>query len=173
MKHGGKDVHLGSFATAEEAALHVARSPEGRKAAERMAAAAAPRRSKKTRQGNPPAMPYRVVLKEEGTVPPMPAGAFFCQGGGGLGPVHAARRLRQGGGRRQAGARGHRRRGWALGGPTQEAKEYVKISASFGLCYSIHLAYVPALHHLVCVNLRTRTSWRVCVVVPCIGAHWP
>ena len=34
---GGKTVHLGSFATAEEAALCVARSPEGRKAAERVA----------------------------------------------------------------------------------------------------------------------------------------
>ena len=31
VKHGGKLVHLGSFATAEEAALCVARSPEGRK----------------------------------------------------------------------------------------------------------------------------------------------
>ena len=73
---GGKQVSLGSFATAEEAALCVARSPEGRKAAERVAAAAAPRRSKKTGQGTPPAMPSRAVLKEEGTVPPMPAGAF-------------------------------------------------------------------------------------------------
>ena len=35
----GKDVHLGSFATAEEAALCVARSPEGRAAAEKAAAA--------------------------------------------------------------------------------------------------------------------------------------
>jgi hypothetical protein len=32
---GGKDVHLGSFATAEEAALCVARSPEGLAAAQR------------------------------------------------------------------------------------------------------------------------------------------
>ena len=30
VKRGGKDVHLGCFATAEEAALCVARSPEGR-----------------------------------------------------------------------------------------------------------------------------------------------
>ena len=37
---GGKDVHLGSFATAEEAALCVARSPEGQEAAQRAAAAA-------------------------------------------------------------------------------------------------------------------------------------
>ena len=39
---GGKCVHLGQFATAEEAALHVARSPEGQEAAKRAAAAAAP-----------------------------------------------------------------------------------------------------------------------------------
>ena len=36
---GGKDIHLGRFATAEEAALCVARSPEGQYAAERAAAA--------------------------------------------------------------------------------------------------------------------------------------
>ena len=35
---GGKDVHLGSFATAEEAALCVARSPEGQAAAKKAAA---------------------------------------------------------------------------------------------------------------------------------------
>ena len=77
VSRGGKAVCLGSFATAEEAALCVARSPEGRKAAERVASAAAPRRSEEEGQGNPPpAMPSRAVLKEEGTVPPMPAGAF-------------------------------------------------------------------------------------------------
>ena len=32
VKRGGKNVSLGSFATAEEAALCIARSPEGRKA---------------------------------------------------------------------------------------------------------------------------------------------
>ena len=42
MKRAGKDVHLGSFATVEEAALCVARSPEGREAAEKAAAAAVP-----------------------------------------------------------------------------------------------------------------------------------
>eukprot|EP00964_Phaeocystis_antarctica_P088215 scaffold56137_cov56-Phaeocystis_antarctica.AAC.4 len=47
--HGGKRVHLGSFATAEEAALCVARSPEGRAAAQR-AAAAAPLTSEEARQ---------------------------------------------------------------------------------------------------------------------------
>ena len=39
MKRGGKDVHLGSFATAEEAALCVARLPEAQVAAEKAAAA--------------------------------------------------------------------------------------------------------------------------------------
>ena len=47
--HGGKQVHLGSFATAEEAALCIARSPEGQKAAER-AAAAPPLTSEEARQ---------------------------------------------------------------------------------------------------------------------------
>ena len=51
---GGKDVHLGSFATAEEAALCIARSPEGRKAAERVASAAAPLMSEEEGQGSPP-----------------------------------------------------------------------------------------------------------------------
>ena len=39
VTRGGKQVCLGSFATAEEAALCVARSPEGRAAAKRVAAA--------------------------------------------------------------------------------------------------------------------------------------
>ena len=39
VKRGGKDVYLGSFATAEEAALCVARSPEGQAAARRAASA--------------------------------------------------------------------------------------------------------------------------------------
>ena len=38
MKRGGEDVRLGSFATAEEAAQCVARSPEGQAAAEQAAA---------------------------------------------------------------------------------------------------------------------------------------
>ena len=37
VRRGGKGVHLGSFATAEEAALCVARTPEGQAAAERAA----------------------------------------------------------------------------------------------------------------------------------------
>ena len=42
VKRGGKTVFLGSFATAEEAALCVARSPEGQAAAAKAAAAAPP-----------------------------------------------------------------------------------------------------------------------------------
>ena len=42
LKRGGKTVHLGYFATAEEAALCVARSPERQAAAAERAAAAAP-----------------------------------------------------------------------------------------------------------------------------------
>ena len=38
MRRGGKNVSLGRFATAEEAALCVARSPEGQAAAKRLAA---------------------------------------------------------------------------------------------------------------------------------------
>ena len=49
MRRGGKQVHLGSFATAEEAALCVARSPEGQAAAKR-AAAAPPLTSEEARQ---------------------------------------------------------------------------------------------------------------------------
>ena len=66
VKRGGKDVHLGYFATAEEAALCVARSPEGRAAARRAAES----------QGALPAVPSGASLKKEGTVPPMPPGAF-------------------------------------------------------------------------------------------------
>ena len=69
-RRGGKKVHLGSFATAEEAALCVARSPEGQAAAER----AAPNEEG---QGAGPAMPTRATLKQEGTVPPMPLGAVI------------------------------------------------------------------------------------------------
>jgi hypothetical protein len=68
VRRGGKDVSLGSFATAEEAALCVARSPEGRAAAGRAAAAEG--------QGTLPAVSSGASLKEEVTVPPMPPGAF-------------------------------------------------------------------------------------------------
>ena len=47
VRRGGKMVHLGSFATAEEAALCVARSPEGQAAANK-AAAAPPRTSEES-----------------------------------------------------------------------------------------------------------------------------
>ena len=70
VSRGGTLVYLGVFATAEEAALCVARSPEGRAAAGRAAAADG------FGQGAPPAAPSGASLKEEGTVPPMPPGAF-------------------------------------------------------------------------------------------------
>ena len=47
---GGKQVHLGTFATAEEAALCVARSPEGQAAAVKRAAAAVPLTGEEARQ---------------------------------------------------------------------------------------------------------------------------
>jgi len=47
---GGKYVHLGMFVTAEEAALCVARSPEGREAAQRDAATPVPLTSEEARQ---------------------------------------------------------------------------------------------------------------------------
>ena len=49
VSRGGKDMHLGCFATAEEAALCVARSPEGQAAAQK-AAAAPPLTSEEARQ---------------------------------------------------------------------------------------------------------------------------
>ena len=42
LKSGGKDVHLGYFAAAEEAALCVARSPEGQEREAAMAMAMVP-----------------------------------------------------------------------------------------------------------------------------------
>ena len=76
VRRGGQMVHLGTFATAEEAALCIARSPEGQAAAGRAAAAAQPRRSEEQCQGNAPARRSRAVLKQEGAVPPMPPDAF-------------------------------------------------------------------------------------------------
>jgi hypothetical protein len=76
---GGKQVSLGYFATAKEAALCVARSPEGREAAQAAAERAAPASqppASEEGQGTAPAMPPGAVLKEEGAVPPMPPGAF-------------------------------------------------------------------------------------------------
>ena len=64
---GGKKVYLGSFATAEEAALCIARSLEGRAAAER-AAAAPPLTREEEGKGS--------FAKEEGVVPPMPPDVY-------------------------------------------------------------------------------------------------
>jgi predicted DNA-binding WGR domain protein len=75
---GGKKVSLGHFATAEEAALCVARTPEGRAAAARAAAA--------ENQGALPAVSSGASLKEEGTVPPMPPGAVV-KGEGAVPPM--------------------------------------------------------------------------------------
>ena len=50
VRRGGNMVHLCSFATAEEAALCVARSPEGQAAARAAAAAVAPLTSEEARQ---------------------------------------------------------------------------------------------------------------------------
>ena len=73
VRRGGKLTALGSFATAEEAALRIARTPEGQAAEGRAAAAES--------QGMPPAVPPSASLKEEGTVPPMPPGTFFKEEG--------------------------------------------------------------------------------------------
>ena len=70
---GGRDVYLGSFATAEEAALCVARSPEGRAAA---AKRAAPQVSEEEGKGTVPPMPPGAFVKEEFVVPPMPPDAI-------------------------------------------------------------------------------------------------
>ena len=56
---GGRNVTLGSFATAEEAALCIARSPAAAES-----------------QGTLPAVPPGTSLKEEGSVPPMPPSSF-------------------------------------------------------------------------------------------------
>ena len=66
MRRDGKLVHLGSFATAEEVALCVARSPR------RGSQAAAQRAAAVEGQGTLPAVPPAAILKEEGTAPPMP-----------------------------------------------------------------------------------------------------
>ena len=68
VRRGGKKVYLGSFATAEEAALCVARSPEGQAAAQKAAAATRPLTSEEVGKGS--------FVKEEGVVPPMPPDAY-------------------------------------------------------------------------------------------------
>ena len=77
VRRGGKQVHLGSFATAEEAALCVARSPEGRAAAKRAASTAPLKKSAKGSTKPCPAMPAsRANLKEACPAQLMPPGAF-------------------------------------------------------------------------------------------------
>ena len=89
VSRGGEKVHLGSFATAEEAALHVARSPEGQAAAKR-AASMVPQLSEEESKGAVPPMPPGAVVKqedmppahvvkEEAAVPPMPSDAFVVK----------------------------------------------------------------------------------------------
>eukprot|EP00964_Phaeocystis_antarctica_P126142 scaffold89866_cov56-Phaeocystis_antarctica.AAC.2 len=68
VRGGGKQVSLGRFATSEEAALCIARSPEGRAAAQKAAAATRPLSSEEEGKGS--------FLKEEGVVPPMPSDAY-------------------------------------------------------------------------------------------------
>ena len=74
MNRNGKTTSLGCFATAEEAALCVAQSPEGQAVA--AARAAAPALPLVSEEGDKGVVPSGATLKEEGTVPPMPHGAF-------------------------------------------------------------------------------------------------
>ena len=67
VRCGGKKLHLGCFATAEEAALCVARSPEGQALAGRVAAADS--------QGAHPAVPSGAIYREKSTAPAMAPGA--------------------------------------------------------------------------------------------------
>ena len=67
LRRGGKQVSMGHFATAEEAALCFARSPEGRAAAGRAAAAES--------QGTLPAVPSGAIPREKGMTPAMAPGA--------------------------------------------------------------------------------------------------
>ena len=71
VRRGDKMVTLGSFATAEEAALCVARSPEGQAVAQKAAAATRPLTSEEEGKGS--------FVKEEGVVPPMPPDAVVKQ----------------------------------------------------------------------------------------------
>ena len=69
VRRGDEMVHLGCFATAEEAALCTVRSPEGKAAAQKAAAATRPLTSEEEGKGS--------FVKEEGTVPAMPPDAFI------------------------------------------------------------------------------------------------
>ena len=68
VRRGGLQVSLGMFATAEEAALCIARSPVGQAAAQKAAAAPTPLTSEEEGKGS--------FVKEEGVVPPMPPDAY-------------------------------------------------------------------------------------------------
>ena len=74
LKRGGKDVNLGYFATAEEAALCVARSPEGQAAAQ-WAAAAPPLTSEEARQQAQADRPARLAAGR--FVPPQTCNLYF------------------------------------------------------------------------------------------------
>ena len=87
VRRGGKSVSLGCFVTAEEAALCIARSPEGQAAAAKRAAS---QLSEDEGKGKVPPMPSgaivkeedvpaAAVVKEEGAVPPMPPDAFVVK----------------------------------------------------------------------------------------------
>ena len=68
VTRSGKGVHLGCFATAEEAALCVARSPEGQAAAQKAAATTRPLTSEEEGVGS--------FVKKKGMVSPMPPDAY-------------------------------------------------------------------------------------------------
>ena len=68
VRRGGKMVSLGCFATAEEAALCIARSPEGQAAAQEASPATRPLMREEEGKG--------AFVKEEGVVPPMPPDAY-------------------------------------------------------------------------------------------------
>eukprot|EP00964_Phaeocystis_antarctica_P060975 scaffold36400_cov50-Phaeocystis_antarctica.AAC.1 len=72
---GGKNVRLGSFATAEEAALCVARSPKGRAAAGTRTTAVLPPPASEVEVKDEPVQ-SGAIRKEEDMVPAMPSGAF-------------------------------------------------------------------------------------------------
>ena len=90
-------VHLGRSATAEEAALCVARSPEGQAAAKR-AAPAAPQLSEEESKDAVPPMPSGAFVKEEDVQPD----AVVKEEGAVFHP-HAVRRFREDRDRRQGG----------------------------------------------------------------------
>ena len=75
VSRSGKKFTLGSFDTAEEAALCVARSPEGQAAAAEWAAGTPPTTSNEEEEGIVPPMPADAVVKEEAVVPAMPSNA--------------------------------------------------------------------------------------------------